>query len=167
MLQGIVIKSLKRLVDERGSFAEIMRKDWHNLFGDENIVQANLSVTFPNTIRAWHRHRRGQIDYFVVIQGAIKLCAYDENIRELDEFVLTGENLQIIKIPGHYWHGFKVLSNNIAVLVYFVNKLYDYEKPDEERRPWNDKTIIPKIINGKRDDPRCDKPWDWFYPPHR
>jgi hypothetical protein len=44
---------------------------------------------------------------------------------------------------------------------------YIYENPDEERRPWNDPTVIPKIINGRVDDDRCNKPWDWFYLPYR
>ena len=30
--------------------------------------------------------------------------------------------------------------------------------PDEERRAWNDVTIVPKIINGKADDAKCNKP---------
>ena len=53
------------------------------------------------------------------------------------------------------------------MLVYFVNRLYDYENPDEVRVPWNDEAIVPKKINGREDDPRCNKPWDWFYPPHK
>jgi len=39
--------------------------------------------------------------------------------------------------------------------------------PDEERRTWNDVTIVPKIMNGRADDERCNKPWDWFYPPYK
>jgi len=31
-----------------------------------------------------------------------------------------------------------------------VNRLYDYADPDEERRPWNDQTIIPRSIKGKK-----------------
>ncbi|MEM4497175.1 MAG: dTDP-4-dehydrorhamnose 3,5-epimerase, partial [Archaeoglobaceae archaeon] len=87
--------------------------------------------------------------------------------RELNEIVSAGENLQVVRIPGHYWHGFKVLGNEKAYLVYFTNKLYDYGNPDEERRPWNDPEIVPERINGRSDDPRCNKPWDWFYPPHK
>ena len=41
-----------------------------------------------------------------------------------------------------------------------MNRLYDYESPDEERRPWNDSSIVPKEINGREDDPRVGKPWD-------
>jgi dTDP-4-dehydrorhamnose 3,5-epimerase len=46
------------------------------------------------------------------------------------------------------------------------NKLYDYNNPDEVRRPWND-SIIPESINGKTDDPRVGKPWDWLTFPHK
>ncbi|WP_276623919.1 dTDP-4-dehydrorhamnose 3,5-epimerase family protein [Methermicoccus shengliensis] len=74
MLPGIVIKPLKRFADERGFFTEIMRKDWEDIFQDE-IVQANLSITYPGIVRAWHKHERGQVDYFVCIKGAIKIAA--------------------------------------------------------------------------------------------
>lgn len=167
MLPGVIIKPLKRIPDERGFFTEIFRRDWKDLFEDEGIVQANLSITYPNIVRAWHKHERGQIDYFIVIKGALKICAYDDATGELDEVISTGENLQVVKIPGHYWHGFKVVSNETAQHVYFVNRLYDYAKPDELRRPWNDSSIVPKSINGKIDDPRVGKPWDWFLPPHK
>ena len=60
MLPGIVVKSIRRFADERGFFSEIMRVDWKDLLGEDDIVQANFSVTYPGVIRAWHRHRRGQ-----------------------------------------------------------------------------------------------------------
>uniref|UniRef100_A0A7C3MD83 dTDP-4-dehydrorhamnose 3,5-epimerase n=1 Tax=Archaeoglobus fulgidus TaxID=2234 RepID=A0A7C3MD83_ARCFL len=165
MLPGVVVKPLKKFADERGFFAEIMRKDW-DIFQDE-IVQANLSITYPGIVRAWHRHERGQVDYFACVRGAIKICAYDDRTHELNEIISTGENLQVVRIPGNYWHGFKALGTEPAMLVYFVSRLYDYVNPDEVRRPWNDPTIVPEKINGREDDPRCNKPWDWFYPSHK
>ncbi len=167
MLPGIVVRQLKRFPDERGSFTELLRGDWKDLLGDDVAVQANLSVTYPNIVRAWHKHERGQVDYFVVIRGALKICAFDDVSKELDEIVSNGENLQVVRIPGHYWHGFKVVSNEPALLVYLVNRLYDYGKPDELRRPWDDSAIVPKQINGKTEDSRVGKPWDWFFPPHK
>jgi len=164
LLDGVVIKPLKKFADERGFFTEIFRKDWKELFGEEEIVQANLSITYPYVVRAWHKHERGQIDNFVVIRGALKICAFNESSRELDEIVSTGESPQIVKIPGIYWHGFKAIGTEPAMLVYFVNKLYDYNSPDELRRDWNDPNIIPWWINGRVDDPRCNRPWDWFLP---
>ncbi len=166
MLPGIIIKPLKRLYDERGSFTEVMRRDWPDLFSEE-IVQANMSISFPGIVRAWHRHERGQVDCFLVVKGALKICAYDDESAELAEIVSIGESPQIVRIPGHYWHGFGVVGNEPATLVYFVNRLYDYKEPDEVRRPWDDPAIIPKLINGKKDDSRCGMPWDWFFPPHK
>jgi len=167
MLDGILIKPLKRHIDDRGFFTELMRLDWKEILGDENFVQVNFSMSYPGIIRAWHRHLRGQIDYFMVLKGALKLCVYDEKTQELDEIVSSELELKIVRVPGHYWHGFQVVSNEPALLVYFANRLYDYENPDEERRSWNDAEIIPKLVNGNVNDPRVSKSWDWNYPPYR
>ncbi|MGB9717829.1 MAG: dTDP-4-dehydrorhamnose 3,5-epimerase family protein [Thermoproteota archaeon] len=166
-LAGVRLLNLARHPDERGVFAEIMRSDWAGLLEGDSLLQANLSVTYPGVVRAWHRHERGQTDYFLVLRGSVKACVYDEKEAHLLETVLSGEVLQVLRVPGHYWHGFKVVSPEPAYLVYFVNRLYDYEEPDEVRRPWNDPQIVPRMINGRIDDPRCNRPWDWFYPPHR
>ena len=167
MLDGVKIKPLKKTADDRGFFTEIIRKDWIELLGNDDIHQGNFSISYPNITRAWHRHLRGQIDYYIVIKGALKICMYDDDSKELTEIISTGDNLQIVKVPGHYWHGVKVLGTNQAWLLYFVNKTYDYKDPDEERRPWTDQSIIPYSINGNKDDPRVGKPWNWNYCPNR
>ncbi|MCW4010290.1 MAG: dTDP-4-dehydrorhamnose 3,5-epimerase family protein [Candidatus Bathyarchaeota archaeon] len=167
MLPDIVVKLLKRLPDERGSFTEVFRKDWTELLGTDVVAQANLSTTYPGTIRAWHRHLRGQVDYFLVVKGALKICVFDDETEELDEIISTGQNLQLVRVPGKFWHGFKAIGDEQALLVYFTTNLYDPANPDEERRLWNDKTLIPKSINGKTEDPRVGKPWDWNHPPHK
>ena len=167
MLKGIIIKPLKRFNDERGSFTELIREDWKNILKEDHFVQANFSISYPNIIRAWHRHLKGQTDYFIVLKGALKICAYNQETKELNETISTGQNPQIVRVPGHYWHGFKVIGNETAFLLYFTTKLYDYENPDEERRPWNDRTLIPESVNGKKDDPRVGKPWDWLTTPYK
>jgi len=158
MLEGVRIYELKKIPDERGFFAELLRRDWKEILGDEWIVQANLSYSYPGVIRAWHRHLRGQTDYFIVLQGAMRICAYDEKTGQLDEIIASEHKLQIVRIPGHYWHGTKTISDKPSLTLYFVTRLYDYSNPDEERRPWND----PRII-----DPKTGKPYDWNKPPHK
>ena len=61
MLPGVKAYDLRKNLDERGFFAEILRGDWVNLLGEDGIVQANLSLTYPGMIRVWHRHDRGQV----------------------------------------------------------------------------------------------------------
>jgi dTDP-4-dehydrorhamnose 3,5-epimerase len=167
MLKGIRIKPISRLPDERGFFCEVMRNDWKNLFEEDVIAQANLSFTYPNIIRAWHRHLKGQTDYFLALKGSIKIGIFDEKTKEVNEVISSSLNLQVVRVPGNYWHGFKALGDKPAMLLYFTTNLYDSANPDEERRPWNDQTLVPKIINGKKDDERVGKPWDWNYPPHK
>ena len=167
MLQGIRIKPIKRFPDERGFFSEVMRKDWKDLFGEDTVAQANFSFTYPDVVRAWHRHIKGQTDYFLALKGMIKICAFDDETAEVNEIISSGFDLQVVRMPGHYWHGFKALGNEPAMLLYFTTNLYDPANPDEERRAWDDPTIIPKIINGKKNDVRVGKPWDWNIPPHK
>lgn len=158
LLHGIKILEIKKHTDERGFFCELFRTDWINqMLGEDQLVQANLSVSYPGIIRAWHRHNRGQVDYFLVLQGALLICAYDSENQELSEIVSSSERLQLVTIPGHYWHGFKNIGHEKAYAIYFVNRLYDYDAPDEERRPWNDTGIIDKKTGLK---------FDWNRPPH-
>lgn|SRR3989442_14043807 len=98
MLPGVKIRDIRKNVDERGFFAEAIRQDWAELLGDDVIVQMNLSYSYPGMIRAWHRHSRGQVDYFIVIVGSIKICAYDDRqgsstFGQIDEVIGSGEKL--------------------------------------------------------------------------
>ncbi|MDH5663962.1 MAG: dTDP-4-dehydrorhamnose 3,5-epimerase family protein [Candidatus Bathyarchaeota archaeon] len=166
-LKGVKTYELNILPDERGFFAEALRKDWKELLEDEWVTQANISYSYPNIVRAWHKHTRGQTDYFLVLKGAMKICAYEEETGKMAEVIASGEKPTIVRIPGKYLHGTRTVSNEPSLTVYFVTRLYDYQNPDETRRPWNDPTIVPTEINGKKDDPRVGKPWDWFRPPHK
>jgi len=162
-LDGVQVMDINKNPDERGFFAETVRKDWLDLFDEKWISQVNVSQSYPGIIRAWHRHARGQVDYFMVLQGAMKIVAYDDNEKSktygrIVELVASEERLQIVKVPGHYWHGTKTLGDRPSLTMYFVNNLYDYVSPDEERRVWNDSSII---------DPKTKKPFDWNKPPHK
>jgi dTDP-4-dehydrorhamnose 3,5-epimerase len=164
MLPGVKIKELTKFPDERGSFAEAFREDWYDFVEpDDEILQVNLSYSYPGMIRAWHRHEKGQVDYFITIRGATKICAYDDDENsstrgQLDQIISSGEKIQCVRIPGFYYHGFKSVGFEPALVVYLTTRLYDYKNPDEERRPWNDSTII---------DPKTGKPFDWNAIPHK
>lgn len=156
-LEGVRVYNLKKRIDERGFFAEVLRQDWKELLGEEWIVQASLSMSYPGIIRAWHRHLKGQVDYWVVVQGALKIVAFDDQDNsttrgQIVEIVASEDQLQVVRVPGYYWHGTKTLGHKPSTTLYFLTRLYDYANPDEERRPWNDTSII---------DPRTNQPYDW------
>lgn len=166
-LNGVKTYEITILPDERGFFSEALRSDWKDFLENEQLIQINLSYSYPNVVRAWHKHLRGQIDHFLVLKGAMKICAYEEETGKMAEIIVSEKKPTLVRIPGKYLHGTKTIGNQPSLLVYFVNKLYDYDNPDELRLEWNNQTIVPTEINGKKTDPRIGKPWDWFYPPHK
>ena len=166
-LKGVKTYEINILPDERGFFSEALRADWKEFLEDEQVKQINLSYSYPNVVRAWHKHTRGQIDHFLVVEGAMKICAYDEETGKMVEVIASSKKPTVVRIPGKYLHGTKTVSDSPSILVYFVNRLYDYNNPDELRTAWDDQTIVPTEINGKKDDPRVGKPWDWFRPPYK
>lgn len=156
-LEGVRVYDLKKHPDERGFFAEVLRQDWTEFLGDDKVVQAGLSMSQPGVVRAWHRHVRGQVDYFLAIQGTVKIVAYDDQDGsptrgKLFELIVSEDQLKLVRIPGYYWHGTKSVGDKASLTLYFFTRLYDYANPDEERRPWNDTSIIA---------PRTNQPYDW------
>lgn len=172
MINGIEIKDVTKNIDERGYFSELIREDWGEHLKGDKVVQLNLSYSYPGIVRAWHRHVRGQNDYFICLDGTVKICAYDDRLEsktfgELDEIILSSEKLRVARIPGILWHGYHAIGSQPVKVLYSVNMLYEYNNPDEERRPWDDPKIIPKTVNGKTNDPRVEKAWNWYYSPNK
>jgi dTDP-4-dehydrorhamnose 3,5-epimerase len=165
-LEGFGTYELKVLPDERGLFAEVLRRDWQEVTGDW-IEQVSLSHSYSGMVRAWHRHNRGQVDFITVLKGALKICAYDDASGQLVEVVGNSSKPTVVRIPGQFWHGTKCVSDESTIAIYCMTRLYDYKNPDEERRPWNDPAVVPVEINGNKKDPRVNHPFDWFYPPYK
>ena len=154
---GVQVLRPKINFDERGFVSEIFRNDWEGFFDNNKPNQINISKSKPGVVRAWHRHLRKQVDFFTVIKGTVKICVYDNDSKSntfgtLVEIITNEKKLEIVKVPGHFWHGTKTIGSEESYTVYFINNLYDYENPDEERIPWDDSNII---------DPRTKQPYDW------
>ena len=155
MIDGVELKQLKTNVDERGSLMEVWREDWEFYEGEDTPTMSYISNTYPGIVRAWHRHTRGQIDHVVVPHGKIKVGIYDDRKEsptrgEVDTYILGEGAMNLIRIPGSCWHGFKTIGDARSTLLNFPTNLYDYEDPDEERLPYDTNEI----------------PLDWDEVPH-
>lgn len=96
-------------------------------FGDLNI-----SYIYPGRTVAWHRHLK-QLDYWFVIKGSLKVGLYDESQKKLMWVYLHERERKTLRIPPGIWHGWKNISGEEAILMYWITKKYDPEKPDEQR----------------------------------
>src|SRR5215218_6092653 len=74
-IEGVVIRPLRKFVDERGWLAELFRHD--ELAEDFYPAMAYISVTEPNVLRGPHEHV-AQADLFCFIgTGNFKLRMWD------------------------------------------------------------------------------------------
>jgi dTDP-4-dehydrorhamnose 3,5-epimerase len=47
----------------------------------------------------------------------------------------------LVRIPPLVWHGFMAVGNQTAVVLNLPTEVYQYNAPDELRRPVDDSTI--------------------------
>jgi len=134
MIDGVKIKKLRVIPDERGRLMEILRSD-EEIY--EKFGQIYITAAYPGVVKAWHYHRE-QTDHLVCISGMMKIVLYDaregsSTNGEVNEFFCGVHNPLLIKVPKGIYHGFKCISDTEALVINIPDKLYDYDSPDEFR----------------------------------
>lgn len=134
MIEGVRVKPLRMIPDERGRLMELLRSD------DEIFIkfgQVYMTTVYPGVVKAWHYHKK-QYDNFVAVRGMIKLVLYDPREDsptrgEINEFFLGDWNPQLVQIPPGVYHGFKCISETEAIVINIPTEVYDHAQPDEYR----------------------------------
>lgn len=134
MIEGVKVKRLKVIPDERGRLMEILRCD-DEIF--EKFGQVYMTTAKPGVVKSWHYHKL-QADNFACIFGKIRLALYDARknsptYKQIDEFEMSLDNPSLVQIPANVYHGFKCISNVEAIVINTVTKAYDHKNPDEYR----------------------------------
>ena len=134
MIDGVVVKQLKVIPDERGRLMEILRSDddFFRKFG-----QVYLTTGYPGVVKAWHYHKV-QDDHFCVIKGMMKVVLYDSREGsptkgEVNEFFLGEHRPMLLRIPSLVYHGFKAIGSEEALLINVPTEPFNYKEPDEYR----------------------------------
>jgi len=135
MIDGVKVKKLKVVPDERGRLMEILRQD-DDLF--QKFGQVYMTTTYPGVVKAWHFHKI-QTDNVACVQGMIKLALYDERHDsptkgKVDEFYLGIHNPLLVQIPAGVYHGWMCVSQEEAIIVNIPTEVYVYKQPDESRK---------------------------------
>jgi len=142
MIDGVKVKKLKVIPDERGYVMEMLRTD-DELF--RKFGQAYVTTAYPGVVKAWHSHRV-QTDNLVCVSGMVKLALYDgrkgsATRGEVNEFFLGDLEPQLVAIPPGVLHGFKTISETTAIVINFVTELYNATAPDVQRVEAHSKDI--------------------------
>ncbi|TLZ62943.1 MAG: NAD-dependent epimerase/dehydratase family protein [Methanobacteriota archaeon] len=111
MIDGVKVRPLKPIHDERGYLMEMLRSDWPEF---SKFGQVYVTIAYPNVVKGWHYHKV-QTDNFVVVKGAAKVVCYDNRSGsktkgEVNEFFPGEGNPILIQIPPFVVHGFKAIA---------------------------------------------------------
>jgi dTDP-4-dehydrorhamnose 3,5-epimerase len=144
MIDGVKIRPLSKISDERGMIMHMLRCDDPDF---EQFGEIYFSTVYPGVVKGWHEHTR-QVQNYAVIKGMIRLVLYDARpdsptYKELMEIITGEDNYQLIRIPKGIINGFKGIGTETAIVANCATLPHE---PDE-------------II---RYDPTGDKvPYDW------
>lgn len=147
MIDGVKIKKLKVIPDERGRLMEILRSD------DDVFIkfgQIYLTTTYPGVVKGWHYHKK-QYDNITCVAGMLKVVLYDNREDsptkyQVDEFFIGIHNPVLVQIPPMILHGWKCVGNVEALVINCPSEVYIYDEPDEFRIPPDDESV----------------PYDWY-----
>jgi len=134
LIEGVKIKKLKVIPDERGRLMEMLRSD-DSLF--TKFGQVYMTTAYPGVVKGWHYHKI-QTDNMVVVKGMMKIVLYDSRkdsptYKEVNEFFMGEHNPQLLQIPNYVFHGFKCISGSEAICINIPTEVYNYMEPDEYR----------------------------------
>lgn len=113
--------SLDMKTDYRGSFTEVIR----NL----NMGQISVNISRPGITKGNHWHHT-KVEKFLVVSGSgiVKFRKIGE--KEVIEYKVSGEKLEVIDIPPGYTHSITNTGTDNMVTVMWANEVFNEETPD-------------------------------------
>ena len=126
MMEGVEIKDLIVHKDYRGWLAEIFRPED---LGNTTKGQVTITTALPGIVKANHYHARKN-EWYCVIEGKIKLVLKEIKTGYIEDFILSADKLQIIKIPPNVSHGFKSIGEKEAYVLMYIDEPFDKNNPD-------------------------------------
>jgi len=141
-VHGVKIKKVLTHADDRGYLREVLREDDAFLTRWE---QTTVTKAFPGVIKAFHWHAQ-QDDVWYFVSGNARVVIYDRRPDSptfgQTQVTLAGDHNPVtVLIPRGTAHGYQVLGNEPAVLMYHASEMYNPSDPDEFRIPYDDPEI--------------------------
>src|SRR5277367_2496333 len=144
LIDGVRVRPFALWPDDRGYFLEVirLRQGLAQEFVPET-TQVSAALSYPGTIKAFHFHKY-QTDLWVPAQGMFQVVLVD--LRPESPTFGTKNTLYVgglrpwqVLIPPGVGHGYKVIGEDPAMLVYVTDRFYNPE--DEGRIAYNDPQI--------------------------
>ena len=144
LINGVMVHSFPLWPDDRGYFLEVARigEGLPHEFPPAS-TQISAALSYPVTIKAFHYHLK-QTDFWVPVKGMMQIALVDLRVSSSTFGVRNTFYVGIMRpwqilIPPGVGHGYKVIGNDSAMLVYVTNRTYNPK--DEGRLPHDDERI--------------------------
>jgi dTDP-4-dehydrorhamnose 3,5-epimerase len=144
LIEGVRVNPVSVWPDDRGYFLEVARlgTDLTRDFPAES-TQISAALSYPGTIKAFHFHKH-QTDCWLPVQGMFQVALVDLRRSSRTWGVRNTMYAGVLRpwqilIPPGVAHGYKVIGEDAAMLVYLTDRFYDPQ--DEGRIGYNDPHI--------------------------
>lgn len=132
MIEGVMVKKLNKIPDERGMIMHFLRNDDKEF---KRFGEIYFSKVYPNIVKGWHIHTKMTLNY-VVVTGMIKLVLYDDRSKSktkgnLVELFIGDDNYSMVTVPPMVWNGFKGIGTEPAIVANCASHPHD---PHEIKR---------------------------------
>lgn len=143
LIPGVIVNDFTLWPDDRGYFLEVARLGKGEVAGFPADSQVSCALSYPGTIKAFHFHRH-QTDFWVPVQGMFQVALVDlragsPTFGKRNTLYVGAMRTWNLIIPPGVGHGYKVIGESAAMLVYLTNRVYNPE--DEGRIAYNDPGI--------------------------
>jgi dTDP-4-dehydrorhamnose 3,5-epimerase len=143
MIEGVAIRPLKVIPDERGQIMHMLRNDAPHF---ERFGEIYFSMVYPSVIKGWHLHKAMTLNYAVPV-GKIKMVLYDDRAGsathgQLMELFVGESNYVLVTVPPQVWNGFKGIGMIPALVANCATIPHDPEEmvrmdPFDPRIPYD------------------------------
>lgn len=126
MIEGVLVKPLVRIPDERGTIMKMQQSSDPEFRGFGEVY---FSKIYPGVVKGWHMHPRTWLNYCTV-SGTIKLVLFDAREDspthgELAEIFMGEENYCLVQIPPGVWNGFKCVGTREALVCDVTDRTHE------------------------------------------
>lgn len=112
---------LKMNTDARGSFTEFIRTNGQG--------QVSVNISKPHIVKGKHWHHTKN-EKFLVVKGRGVIRFRKIDCKEIIEYNVSGDKLQVVDIPCGYTHNIENVGDEDMVTVMWANEPFDKENPD-------------------------------------
>jgi len=144
LIAGVRVQAFEVWPDDRGYFLEVARLE-QGMVADfpPAATQVSAALSYPGTIKAFHFHKH-QTDVWAPAQGMLQVALVDfrpdsPTFGAKNTLYVGAMKPWQILIPPGVGHGYKVIGEAAAMLIYVTNRLYNPK--DEGRIAYDDPSI--------------------------